>query len=157
VLFSLVIPNNHATYALVLDDGCKIKKVASHSVAAIDREMLRSFIPLVHLVLPHVTSSVLELVNSAVQTKCRTKDCSRVILLHLAIDPVVFHGEWYLDPPSLVIVESLLMAGADVDSMDAVGNTPLHVAVINSKRVTSVTTRCLAGGDQSTSGARRTR
>jgi len=111
----------------------KIKKVASHSVAAIDREMLRSFIPLVHLVCC-LMSSVLELVNSTVQTKCHTKDCSCVILLHLAVDPVVVDGEWYLDSPSLVIVESLLMAGADVDSMDADRNTPLHVAVINRKR-----------------------
>ena len=66
--------------------------------------------------------------KAAVQTKCRTNDCSRATLLHLAVD-----DERYVDLPSLVVVESLLEAGADVNSMDANGNTPLHVAVFNMK------------------------
>jgi len=105
-----------------------IKKVVSHSAAAaVDRMMLLSFIRLVHLACrlmstDNETSSVHELVKAAVQTKCHTKD--RATLLHLAVDCV------YLDRPSRVVVESLLVAGADV-------NTPLHVAVVKWNRYQS--------------------
>ena len=105
-----------------------IKKVVSHSAAAaVDRMMLLSFIRLVHLACrlmstDNETSSVHELVKAAVQTKCHTKD--RATLLHLAVDCV------YPDPPGRVLMESLLVAGADV-------NTPLHVAVVKWNRYQS--------------------
>ena len=118
----------------------KIKKVVVHSeAAAIDPEILWPFVHLVQLACHLMstddeTSSLHQLVKAAVRTRCRMKGGRRSTLLHLAVDPDVVNGEWFPEPPSRVFVESLLAAGADVDSMDADGNTPLHIATINWKK-----------------------
>jgi len=102
---------------------------------------LQSLIHLVHLAFCLVPndeerSSIHQLVQAVVQTRCRTKD--GYTLLHLAIDPAssfICDDEWCSDLPNSAIVEALLMAGASVDSMDVDRNTPLHVAVLNKSEI----------------------
>jgi len=76
-------------------------------------------------------TSTRQLVRALVRTKFCTADGRT--LLHLAVDPASSSvaDELYSDLPSIVVVESLLMAGAAINEVDSAGNTALHIAVSN--------------------------
>jgi len=109
----------------------EMKEQASRSAAVFSPMMLHIVINLVRMACRLMSteaeiSSVQRVVRAAVQTKCRPED--GLTVLHLAI--LVSYNERRSHLPSSAVVKSLLAAaGAAVNSMDAGGNTPLHVAV----------------------------
>ena len=81
-------------------------------------------------------SSVRQLVDSLVQTRCHTADGRT--LFHVAVHPECWiKDDEYDGPilpalqPSSVVVRHLLEAGAAADATDAGGNTPLHTLVFS--------------------------
>ena len=82
-------------------------------------------------------SSVRQIVDSLVRTRCRTGDGRT--LLHLAVHPECWikHDDHCDHPwlrtllPSSVVVGHLLDAGATADATDVGKNTPLHTVVFN--------------------------
>ena len=98
--------------------------------------LLQLSVHLVHLLCRLMTteaelSSTRQLVRALVRTRSRTSDGRT--LLHLAVDPASSSvaEELYSDLPSCGVVDTLLTAGAAVNEVDSVGNTPLHVVVFN--------------------------
>jgi len=149
LLWSCEMFNEDAAYVQFAD----VFELLEVTVAGIKQETLRSvndfwlmtlqsLIDLVRLAFrlkpnDDERSSIHQLVQAVVQTRCRTKQGHT--LLHLAsISGLSFvcDDEWCSYLPYSATVEALLMAGASVNSVDVDGNTPLHLAV-SSKSKTS--------------------
>ena len=116
----------------------EMKEQASHSAAVFSPMMLHIVINLVRTACRLMSteaeiSSVQRIVRAAVQTKCRTED--GLTVLHL--DILVSYNERRSHLPSNAVVKSLLAAEAYVNSMDAGGNTPLHIAVFKEPETSS--------------------
>ena len=83
------------------------------------------------------TSSVRRLVRALVHTGYRTRVGGTV--LHLAVDDdssSTDSNDLLSDQLSPVVVELLLEAGAAVNAVDCLGNTPLHLAVFKQTKTT---------------------
>jgi len=82
-------------------------------------------------------SSVGQLVDGLVRTRCRTDDGRT--LLHVAVHPIKDDDDDVPTvTPSSVVVGHLLEAGAAADATDAGKNTPLHAVVFNQPETSPV-------------------
>lgn len=138
---------NDSPYSIRREDlcdilQCMVERIAGimSSVAAFPEE--QAILPAVALHLIHLmcltgaeSPTFRQLVRALVTTRLRTSNGRT--LLHMAVHPAEYiktkteEEEGIYNQASSAVVGCLLIAGAAVNEVDSVGNTPLHAAVFN--------------------------